>query len=424
MLDRTIPPPSQEIRKLEIKKVERKTIGTIPVYFLKAGKQSIIRLEFIFKAGSWYEDKVGLSYLTAKMLSEGTMSFSANHIAEKIASLGAFIEIHHGYDLTNVTFFLLEKHLQSLFTVIQEILFMPTFPEQELQNLKTITTQNIKVNKEKGQFLSSVELRKSLYGPTHPYGNQYWEEDIEKITKEEIQAYYNQYFTSSNLEVFVSGQFDAKNMADLLTVHLNAARTNSSWANPKFTPSSIPNQSIFIERPSNLQSSLKMGRHTISRQHADFPTLLVLNELLGGFFGSRLMKNIREDKGFTYGIHSSIIAMLNGSYLVISTDVKKENTNQTLEEVWKEMKRLTLEAVVEEELETVRSYMLGKFINSINTPFALMDKFKTIHFSGLDYNYFDRYIEQVKEIQADKIQSLASSIFKEDEFCQIVVGGV
>ena len=424
MLDRTMPPSSQEIRKLEIKKVEKQTIGNLPIYFLKAGKQPIIRLEFIYKAGSWYENKVGLSYLAAKMLSEGTLSFSANHIAEKIASLGAFIEVHHGYDLTNVTFFLLEKHLETLFPLIQEILFMPSFPENELNNLKTITCQNIKVNKEKGQFLSSVELRKSLYGTDHPYGSQYWEEDIEKITREEILAYYKQFFTISNLEVFVSGQFDSENMAAMLSAYLDTAHTCVNSASPKFTLNTAVSQSVLIERPSNLQSSLKMGRHTISRQHADFPSLLVLNELLGGFFGSRLMKNIREDKGFTYGIHSSVIAMLNGAYLVISTDVKKENTNQTVEEVWKEMNRLISETVSEEELSTVRSYMLGKFINSINTPFALMDKFKTIHFGGLDYGYFDRYIEQVKELQADKIQNLASLLFREDEFCQIVVGGI
>lgn len=425
MVDRTKAPYSPSFRPFPIKQVESTKIGAIPVHLLQSGDQHIIRLEFVFRAGTYFESKNGLSYLTAKMLGEGSRNHASKEIAEIIANRGAFIEIHHGQDVVNVTFFLLEKHLAFLIPVIAEILTQPTFPEHELSNLKSITIQNLEVNKEKGQFLSSVAFRKALFGNEHPYGRQYWQEDIASIDVSEAADYFKKAFHLGNLEIFVAGQFDKD--AFLKLIGASFVSSSASGARQKTTSfehvSQNPNK-ILVEKPEFLQSSIKIGRHTITRSNPYFPDLLVVNEILGGFFGSRLMKNIREEKGFTYGIHSSIQAMHHAAYMVIGTDVKKENTKQTLEEIWKEMNRLQTETVGEEELDTVKAYMLGKFVNSINTPFALMDKFKILHHAGLEYGYFDHYVSRLQVISPEEIRGLAQDIFKEDMFSQVVVGGL
>jgi len=424
MLDRTKAPEAPRFQSFSIKQVDTSHVGSIPVYFLKSGDQPIIRLEFVFKAGSWYENKNGLSFLTAKMLSEGSQNYSSKEIAEKIANNGAFLEIHHGLDVVNVTFFLLEKHILTLFPIIVEVLTEPIFPEHELANLKNITNQNLEVNKEKGQFLSSVEFRKVLFGNGHPYGRQYWQEDISKIDSTEIAEYYRNCFHTGNLEIFASGQFDGDKLLGLLEnyFHSNATRTGTTSKTVAYNLP-IPNK-VLVEKPDFLQSSIRIGRHTAPRASREFPDLMILNEIFGGFFGSRLMKNIREDKGYTYGIHSSVHAMHQATYLVVGTDVKKENTVQTLEEMWKEMRRLQTELVKEDELDTVKAYMLGKFVNSINTPFSLMDKFKIIHFAGLEYKYFDHYMSRLQAISPLEVRELALNTFKEEEFCQVVVGGI
>lgn len=424
MLNRTKAPDSPSFRPFAIKQVESTRVGMVPVHLLRSGNQHILRLEFIFKAGTYFESKNGLSFLTAKMLSEGSRNHSSKQIAEIIANRGAFIEIHHGHDLVNITFFLLEKHLAFLISIIAEILTQPTFPEHELSNLKSITNQNLEVNKEKGQFLSSVAFRKALFGSEHPYGRQYWQEDIANITSGEAAEYFKNTFHLGNLEIFVAGQFDKEALLLLIKENFDEKGPLQGQKARNYSLSSQHPSKTLVEKADFLQSSIKVGRHTISRSDPQFPDLLVLNEILGGFFGSRLMKNIREEKGFTYGIHSSIQAMHQAAYMVIGTDVRRENTKQTLEEIWKEMHRLQTEVVGVEELDTVRAYMLGKFVNSINTPFALMDKFKILHYAGLQYGYFDHYVSRLQVISPEEIAALAQDVFKEELFSQVVVGGL
>jgi predicted Zn-dependent peptidase len=165
-----------------------------------------------------------------------------------------------------------------------------------------------------------------------------------------------------------------------------------------------------------------LGTQIINRSHPDYQKFLVTNEILGGFFGSRLMKNIREDKGFTYGIGASVNVFEHEAYMVIGTDVKKEVANQTFEEIEKEIKMLQTTLVDEEELAIVKNYILGSFMGSINTPFSLIDKYKTLHYSNLNYDYYDRYYETISQISAETVREIAQQYLNYDEMVKISVG--
>jgi predicted Zn-dependent peptidase len=151
--------------------------------------------------------------------------------------------------------------------------------------------------------------------------------------------------------------------------------------------------------------------------------MLVLNEVFGGYFGSRLMKNIREEKGFTYGISSNLVTLRHEGYLVIGTDVKKEFTGLTLDEVYKEMEILRNGPVGEEELQTVKNYMIGSFAGSLNSPFAIADNFKSIYFEGLTYDFFEHYIENILHTSAGDLVYLANTYLQPDSLLEVVVGG-
>ena len=183
-------------------------------------------------------------------------------------------------------------------------------------------------------------------------------------------------------------------------------------------------QQLLIEKHNALQSSLRLGCITIDRNNEDYIPFLVVNEILGGFFGSRLMKNIREEKGFTYGIHSSVNSLMDQTYFVISTDVKKECTKETIEEIYKEIEKLKTELISEVELKTVTSYMLGRLMNSLTTPFALMDKFKTIYFSKQKYEYYERYNNIVSNIGPEEVKAIANKYLQPEGFSKVIVGGI
>ena len=135
------------------------------------------------------------------------------------------------------------------------------------------------------------------------------------------------------------------------------------------------------------------------------------------------MKNIREDKGYTYGIHANFVTLKNAGYLAIGTDVKKEHTANTIEEIHKEIRLLNTELVEVEELNSVKNYLLGSFINSINTPFAIADKFKTIHFNNLDYSFYDKYIDSILHINSSQIQDVGKKYFDVNSLSEVVIGG-
>ncbi len=421
LLDRKIAPSIQPLKNFNLQKIEPSKLSNgIPVFTLNAGTLPVIRLEIIFQAGVRHEAINGASYFVSKMLQEGTRSHSAKEISEKIASLGAFLEVSHNVDRTIITFFCLTKTFEQLLPVVYEMLALPTFPEDQLENLKNIVQQSIKVNLEKNSYVAANLLKEQLYPNGHPYGKTLNLEDIPLITKGELERFFKHQYQFSKAEIVISGQVGSQELFLL----------NRYFGNEKFElgdTHEIPvtnlgrPQNKLIEKQQSVQSSIRIGKRLFTRSHPDYFKMVVANEILGGYFGSRLMKNIREDKGFTYGINSHMSSHQDEGYFVISTDVKKEFTSAAIDEILKEINILRTQPVPEDELHVVKNYMHGSFLGSINTPFSLADKFKTIHFAGLDYDYFDKYLQTLQNISANQILEISQKYL--NDFVEVVVGG-
>jgi predicted Zn-dependent peptidase len=424
MLDRSQPPVYKSIRNVQITRAESQTLTNgIKLHWLNAGEQPVIRLECVFKASNWQESQKGVSYFTIKMLNEGTSNRTAQQINEFADQFGAFLEFNHGVDRVNLTLYTVSKHLEKLLPLVLDMLTDSIFPEKELQNLKTITAQNIKVNSEKTAFLAQNKFKELVFGEMHPYGRNINPENIHGIDSAKLKAFFQTFILNQAFDVILSGHItDAllgtvqKAFESLQTnLHTPAAALISSTA-------SLP-KSWVIEKTDTLQSSIRVGKKMPTRKHPDYFKLDVLNEILGGYFGSRLMKNIREEKGFTYGISSNLATLNQEGYLVIGTDVKKEVTIQTLEEIYKEIEVLKTEPVGQEELETVQNFLIGSFVGNLTTPFALADHFRYIYFDGLGYEFYDHYIDQILHTTSQDLLELANKYFDRDSFVEVVAGG-
>jgi predicted Zn-dependent peptidase len=228
-----------------------------------------------------------------------------------------------------------------------------------------------------------------------------------------------------DFEIILSGQITSE-IINVLEKYFGstAQLTAAQPVYPAGDPTPDHRHRIVIEKPENLQSSIRVGKLLFTRNHPDFAKVKVVNTLLGGYFGSRLMRNIREDKGFTYGISSGIATFQETGYLVIGTDVKKEFTLQTLEEIYKEIDKLQREPVGDEELRTLKNYMAGHLLSSVDTPFALADKFKNIYLYGLDYDYYTHYLQTINHMDADIIQDTAKKYLQTDKMKEVIVGGL
>ena len=421
MLDRTIAPAFVRSPEIKLKEAEHELIhGKIPFHYISGGTQEVIKIEAVFKGGKWFEKTSGAAYFTVKMLREGTENFTSKEISSTLDHYGAFIELSSGFDYSSVGLYCLNKYLDKVLPVFAEIIDKPVFPEEQLELMKEIELQSLKIDLKKSSFTAQRLFRQVLFGDNVAYGKTIDQEDIIAINRKDLADHYRNHY--SNFEIFASGQFDSNDILTQLEQYLPKGEKlnlsiNKEVINHQYTP-----KDIFKDGKNNFQSSLRIGFPTISKHHKDYISLQILNHLLGGYFGSRLMKNIREDKGYTYGIHSSLVSLIHGSYFTIATDVVKASADDAVSEIKKEMEVLKSETVPLEELETVKNHIMGSFQSDITSPFSLLDKYKSLYLHNLDYSYYEEYFKTLDKITSEDLLELANKYFLEEELSIVKVG--
>ncbi len=424
-LDRTQAPDFQLAHTVSLLPVQAYTLDNgVPVYTINAGAQPITRVEWVFEAGGWDEHLPNVSTFTLRMLNEGTQKYTGAELAEFFDQYGSFLELNASSDRSTVTLYALRKHLPVLLPRIQELLQEATFPEGELEVQRNIALQTLQVNEEKTSFLASRGFRESLFGKDHPYGRNQNQANLKAFKREDLVSFYQNHIVGHTFQVFISGQVDEREVALLNEVF----GQQELLPQPKRQSFEVPAIShdagtVLIELPEKTQSTIRLGRRIINRIHPDYYKAMVTNEIFGGYFGSRLMKNIREEKGFTYGIYSQMNNFAEASQLVIGTDVNKEFTTQTLEEIRKELERLQTELVPEDELQTAQNYMIGQFIGSLNTPFEIADRHKVRILNKLPDDYHLRFIERIRAVTPEDVLATAQTYFQWNDLIEVVAGG-
>ena len=385
---------------------------------LNIGDQPVVTIEFIFRSGSWFETLIGEAFFTARMLTEGTRSFSSAELANKLDYFGAFTEIHPGFDFSNFTLHLPVRHLEKVLDVLKEILFEPAFHEKELKLMKQIQQNQLQVNLQKNSYLASREFRASLY-KNHPYGHILTKETIEELSRQDLKNYYRN-FMQGKFDIFVTGKFD-KGVPEMLSWFMK----NTTAPKNEFHKEIEADAGFFdsyIEKKDSLQSAIYMGKRCLNRNHPDFPDVLLLNEVFGGYFGSRLMQNIREEKGYTYGIHSHMVHLKNDSYFVIGTEIKKDSRKDTLHEIQSEIDRLRNELVPPHELEEARNHLKGSILNSLTSPIAIAEKLKNIHFYDLPEDYYLQLFDGINAATPESLMEQANTLLFNKPLSCVIVG--
>ncbi|MBC7654337.1 MAG: insulinase family protein [Oligoflexus sp.] len=421
MLNRINPPAFKQIENIEFIKAQKHELqNKIPVFVIDAGEQSLVRLEFIFQNTSWQLDKPIMPSITNSMISEGTHALSSAEIASKIDYYGAFFQAEFSYDQSSLNLFSLNKYLPDTLPIIKEMLTGAIFPDKELDILLTNQKQKLKVGLEKNANLARRAFTAALFGDSlYGYANQL--EDYDHIKREDLLAYYKKVYHPSNCTIVVSGKIE-KSLLNLIDELFGNWTSENIKENFDVDYISADKKLHYIEKPEALQSAIRIGIPFVNRKHPDFVGLQVLNTALGGYFGSRLMNNIREDKGYTYGIGSGIASLEKAGYFFIATEVGVDVTQQTLTEIEKEVNLLKTDLMEEEELGLIKNYLMGSLLGSLENAFSHAEKFKNIHFFGLGYDYYEKYIETVKSITPERLKELANQYWDYSEFYKIIVG--
>lgn len=423
-LDRTIAPDFKVVQTVNLPGPQTYTLDNgIALHVINIGEQPVVRLECIFEAGNWYESEAAASYFAVKMLTEGVEGMTSQEISEAFDQLGAFTELTHTSDRVGIVVYCLSRFLPEVLPLVQKLIRSATFPEKEFEELKNITVQNLKVNREKTAYLATTEFRARLFGAGHPYGQSQSTDEIEALGMDAVRVHYERFIRDGKFTAVLAGQITE---ADVQHVNATLGQNSFDIEAGKFSfhaSERYQGDEAIVERPESVQSSIRMGRVLFNRHHPDYFKMLVTNEILGGYFGSRLMKNIREEKGLTYGISSHLVTLRNEGYLMIGTDVKKEFTQQTIDEIKKEIARLQTERVGPDELQTVKSFMAGEFAGSLNTAFEVADRRKILLLDSLPANFFNQYIDRVHATTAEDVMEMANSYLRAEDMVTVVAGG-
>lgn len=421
MINRIIQPEITHDYSFDLIDPEKQVLSNgIEVYYIEGGKQDVCRIDVLYKAGNILESKNLLSSITNDLIGEGTKNKTSLEVNEAFDFYGAYIQRESSRDYAGVSLFASDKHLNNLMSLLLEVILESNYAQHEfdiyLKNRKAQFEDSLK----KVEFVCRNEFTGMIYGK-HPYGKPLHLNHFDEVKRDEIEAWYLQNYVQQLPVIFVTGRVeaDSKNMitdtiSQLSGKHIQFPESN--FSSPQFGQH-------YIEQLGVIQSAIRIGRPIVTIEHEDYPALSVANTVLGGYFGSRLMKNIREEKGYTYGIGSGLVSFEKNGMWMIATEVGKDVTPNVLKEIYKEIDILSNELIKPNELEVVKNYILGNFIKSIDGPFNQSDKIKTIVLRNLSADFYQDHIKKTMSVSSDDILKMVNKYFVKDQLVELVVGG-
>lgn len=424
MLDRTNPPHIKDAIEFELQlKLYEKFVldNGIEVYAVDAGAQDVLQMEMVFYAGNSFEKSNAVAATTSYMLKNGTSSKSAFELNEHFEYYGAYCNRTCQNETASISLHTLSKHLPVLLPVIKEMITDSIFPEEELSIYIQNSKQKLSVSLKKCDFVANRLIDAYLFGENHPYGKYIASADYDALTTAQLKEHFQQYYLNGHCIIFVAGKLPV----DLFKVvneqfgHLTIKPGKQQITN-KILPA-VTKKYRLTNDPKGLQGAIRIARDFPNRHHPDFMKMMVLNTVFGGFFGSRLMSNIREEKGYTYGIHSYVQNHFQDTALLISTEAGKDVTEATVEEIYKEMEILREELIDEEELLLVRNYLIGNILGDLDGPFHIIGRWKNIILNNLKEEYFYDSIKMIKTISAEELKTLANKYLQPADFYELIV---
>jgi predicted Zn-dependent peptidase len=421
-IDRNQVPPFSIPEKIHLSHPELRVLANgIPLYYIPFPKIEAVKVEVILPV-KIAEDKPYqplLPLFMLHMLLEGTKELSSDKLDDFFDFHGSEVDIISGHERHGLSLLTTKKHLSKVLPVFRSLFTEATLPEKELKKRKSQKKLSISIKNEQTAARAHQLIRGSLFAKDHPFGYQVTEEDVDGFTREDLKDYYEKDFLIAP-QIFLTGQLSEK---ELVEIENSFSDLPLSAGQPTFIPTGEIYHSRKVEtKPGALQSSIRIAKWMVPKSHEDYLSLSVFNTLLGGYFGSRLIKNIREEKGYTYGINSFLGELNNNEYWMVVADVKGGHGDAVIREVYKEIDRLKTEPVSTVEMEIIRNYLSGNVLANFSSPFDQMSHFQQVHFQGLDLNYYTRYLEAIKTFGAKDIMAMANSYFDQEKMVEVIVG--
>lgn len=390
----------------------------VKLLWMKEVANDTVRLELFFDAGL-IRGGQSIPKIVKSLLLSGTDTQTSLEIQEGIDACGGYVDIDLGSETAIISIYCLREHIltvaQQVFNAIQHL----SFRENEVTDILNTLSHEFKVNKQKVKSVVSEAFRLESFPNNPVYGWKTELSDFEESRPAAYKTFWKEHYLNGLTRMALVGNLDQDTVDALIDLFGKWSKVGKPEYGKEF--SAAPKR-VHIDVEDAIQTAIRIGNFSITKQHEDRHGFGVLNTILGGYFGSRLMSNIREDKGYTYGIGSGVIDYHHGCSFVIMTEVGKDVAEATLAEIKKEIEVLQTELVGEEELNLVRNYMMGQLLRSADGPYAMLDMYNGTDIYGLGLEYYDQAIEKINSITAEDLRNLAKEHLNWDNFIVATAG--
>lgn len=424
-LNRNEAPPINQIEKISLPPHTNLNFKNgINGVVLHAESSELIELQFIFSAGSKYEIQPLQARICASMMKEGTSTLSQKQINEQIEYYGAHLEINSTVDFTVVKLMCLNRFVPELLPLLKSILTESNFPQKDFDTLIANRKQHLQLQKQKVEHLGWEQFNHLIFGKNYAAGSIITKIDFDRLHTEVLNSFYQQHIHAGNCRLLISGKAD-----DEIIALIEKYFGGNDWSKPatiyqRPVIKSLTETTSFTEKKDAVQSAIRIGQLSVNKLSEDWTKMKVLDTVLGGYFGSRLMNNLREDKGYCYGVHSSMISMQDTGYFVITTEVGSDVTKQSVSEIFNELHRLQNEKVSEEELQLVKNYMLGSILSAVDGVMNASHAVFGLMTYDLPLQSFNNTVERINSVTADDVLLMAQNKLNIEAMKQAVAGSI
>ena len=391
-----------------------------PIYIIDCPEYDVVRVSFVFHAGTITQQHPFAASATANMLAEGSDKFSSQQIAERLDYYGSYFDINIDRDYSYITFCALAKFFPQTAEVIEQVILHPTFPESEVRTYCNKRSQQLSIERRKVETQAREHFAKAIFGQNHPYGISYPESAYTDLSHSHLKAHYMERYTAQNCMVVCSGHITPSTL-ELISSIAEQLPTLDQPCQPTIPPFESCHEKM-IQHDGAVQSSIRMGRLLFSRTHEDFIPMQVLATVLGGYFGSRLMQNLRERNGFTYGVFSAMVNFQHTGYLAIATQVGTEVTQEALKQIAHEIEILRHHPIPEEELNLVKNIMAGEMMRILDGPFGIADVTTENILCGFDNSHISDNLRRIRHTTSEELYALAQKYLDPKDMITVVVG--
>ena len=365
----------------------------------------------------------GLAEMTATVARTGTMKRASRQIEEDLRRIGADLSSAAGADTSAISFAGLSEFAEPLLVLVNELAREAAFPEAEFERERRQKLEEVKLQRTEPGFLAGERLRKVLFG-AHPYGQvSPSEAQVAAYRREDLLAVYREFYTPQNGILLLVGDFDAQEMLKAAEKVFGAWLGKKPDSNASAAPASPRGRRVYlVHSPGAVQTQILAGCHAITRKHPDWVKLGLANSLYGGAFNSRLVMNIREDKGYTYSPRSGVNALRQHGYFSVSAAVRNDVVAASLTEIFYEMDKLRSLPVPEAELADAQNYLSGVFSMGLATQDGLLSQFSTVALNELPDDYLETYRQQVRALTPQDLLETARKYLDSANMQIVIVG--